>query len=235
MSQTLAPPARDSHCGEAEGHQGGHLNQARAGDDDRTGEHEQQAAAQRSLVMVGAAQYELHAHEQKAEHERLVVDTRDEVEQRQRVQHPEPPGRLGCDAAALGKSGQRPAGEHQAGDAHQPMAEDPQHDVVAGEHGDHGPIAQCDRAIGRRGVRPHQRHGTSERVLHPEDVHRTRAIRVQPLRGDRPLGEVGVDVLGEHRRGDRQGKYPEGEDAPIGADGQPGDLPSPWPQDEGRE
>ena len=96
----------------------------------------------------GPPQPHLDAGQHEPDHQRLVVDAADQVEQHERVADAEPQREPDVDPAAPGQPRQRPDDEGEAGQREHAVGEDAEHHVVAGERGD---AAADDR--GRAGRR----------------------------------------------------------------------------------
>ncbi len=84
-------------------------------------------------VDVDAAQGQFDTGEHQAEHQGLVVDAGDQVEQQQRVRGAEPQRAHGGDPAASRQPRQRPHDQRDADQREEPVHEDSGDDVVAGE------------------------------------------------------------------------------------------------------
>jgi hypothetical protein len=216
VAQPAAEEPGECDPGEPQGEEGGDLDQSRTADQGDAGGAEPPAGPARPAG-VGGAQGEFEAGEQEAEHDGLVVDAGDEVEQDQGVEDAEPQCGGGVDAAPAGETGQGPGGEGDAGDGEEPVEDHRRPDRVPGEVGDDGGEADGDGSVGGGGVRPHVGHRPGERVVGAEEVDGAGGVGVHAAGGDGALGEVGVDVLGEHRGGEQQRDDPRDGGALDGA------------------
>jgi hypothetical protein len=200
------PPAAAAgplHAEEAEREDGGQL--------DRRGGHDEQGARQEPAVqqVLAGAQPDLEPGEHQADHQGLVVDAADEVEQHERVGRPQPEREAGVEPAPAGEQRQRPHDQPEAGEREQAVLEDAEHHVVARQRGDHAPHQQEQRAVGGGGVPPDRGDAAGERVVHPQRLRRPEHVRVEPAGEDRALREVAVDVAGEQRGRHRERHRPQ--------------------------
>ena len=150
---------------------------------------------------------------EQTHHERLGVDAGDEVEQHERVGHPEPQGRDVGDAAPHGEARHRPAQQEDADDLDEAVQHRPGDDVVAGERVDHPLDTEEERSVLVGGVPPHVGNVDGQRMVGAEGGDGAGRVRIPAETGDRPLRQVAVDVLGEHRRREREGERPRGDEA----------------------
>ena len=100
------------------------------------------------------AQPDLQPDQQQPDHQRLVVDAADQVEQHQRVGRAEPQRQPGVQRAALGQPGQRPDDHGDPAERQRAVLQHAEHHVVAADRGDAAAEDQEQRAVRGRGVPP---------------------------------------------------------------------------------
>ena len=158
-----------------------------------------------------AAHPDLETREDDAEHDRVVVDAADQVEEHQRADR-EPERRDRLDAGAAREVRHRPDDEAQRGEREHAVQVDAEHDVVARDPRDEAPEGEEAGPVRRRRRPPDRRDARDERIGEPEGLGGAVDVGVEPARDDLGLGEVAVDVGGEQRRRDGQRHHPHDED-----------------------
>ena len=153
------------------------------------------------------------AREHEPDHERLVVDAADQVEQHERVADAEPQREPDVHPAAPGEPRQRPDDEGEPGQRQHAVGEDAEDDVVAGERGDAASDDEEERAVGGGGVAPDRGDRADERIVDAQAARGAEHVGVDAARELGALGEVAVDVAGEQRRRERQRHRPGGRGA----------------------
>ncbi len=190
--------------GGGHGAQGDPPPQAPAGPEGQTGQHE-------------------------ADHERVVVARRDEAEQGERAEHPQPQGDARIVAEPPGQSRER---DHHEGHTHQLERPEDQHLDDQGPSSERrADTAQRDeqRTVRGRRVLPHRGHRRQD-VARPERCRRHQ-VRIGADPGECALGDVAVEVATEQRGAEQERQTPQRqgdpgrphrESATAGVDADPG-------------
>ena len=147
---------------EAQHEQRGQLHRRGADDEDRPAE-------QVRIEYPGARpQPDLDPGQHEPDHQRLVVDAADQVEQHERVADPEPQREADIDPAAAGQPGQRPDDEGEPDQREHAVGEDAEHDVVAGERGDAAADDEEERPVRGGRVAPDRGDRADQRIVDAE-------------------------------------------------------------------
>ena len=118
-----------------------------------------------------------------------------QMQNRQRVQHPQPHRGLRNHPAPAGQLHHRPPNERHTPQRQQPVRKHPSHHTVVRHPTNHRRRPQRHRPIRAGRMRPNQRHRPGQQILRPQQVNRPRRIRVQPLHHNRPIRQIRINIL----------------------------------------
>ncbi|CAB4938663.1 unannotated protein [freshwater metagenome] len=208
-SQSAAPPSRQRHADEPQRYQRRDLDRRRECDHTRSTDEERDIGAAQRTRALDRAQRQFGTREHEPDHQGLVVNSGDQVEQQQRVRGTEPQCRDRRDPAAACETRQRPDDQRDSRQGEQSVQENAGDDVLAGQVRDPAPHPQEQRTVGCRSLSPDVGHRPGQDVVGPQCIHGADLVGVETAGRDLALGQVGVDVAREHRRCDAQRQDPQ--------------------------
>ena len=160
------------------------------------------------LVLIDAPQSDLGAGKHQTQHQRLVVDTGDQMHQKQWIRCAEPERTDLRDPAALGQTWCRPNDQADPDEHDDAVTQHRGDDVLSGERGDPAPDPQEQRTVGCRRLTPEAGHREGEHVIQAEPGRRADLVGIEAIAGYLALGQIGVDVFAVHGWCDQQWHHP---------------------------
>jgi len=167
-------------------------------------------------VVTFQHQRDTGAHQ--SDHQHLVVDAADQVDQHQGVEHGQPQRDRRLAAQMFGQIWHRPHHQRESGQHDQSQRDGARDHVVAGDGGDGPAEQQEDRAVGRGGGGPDRADIVQQHAGIGDGAD---PVGIETVAQQRALRQIGVGVAAEHGHREQQREDPDADDRPQLVQGHP--------------